>query len=156
MELRHPVAICIAWVRQPPPSVGSYIPGLCCLLHHRRAAVCLSGQGLGTYYRVVLIKMTLWKFCSETQCISLEQIEILTHRDLLYRVTRHLDSYIILKSFWGVPQACGPLLQLATAQAGQGNCPYWLQHNIGIKVMGHPVHGTLKNKGFHIFKLIHV
>ena len=37
----------------------------------------------------------------------------------LYRVSRHLDSFIMLQSIWGVPSACGPLLQLATAQAGQ-------------------------------------
>ena len=24
----------------------------------------------------------------------------------LYRVTRHLDSYVLLKSIWGVPLAC--------------------------------------------------
>ena len=38
----------------------------------------------------------------------------------LYRVTRHVESYILLRSIWGVPPVCGPLLQLATAQAGQG------------------------------------
>ena len=32
-----------------------------------------------------------------------------------------LESYILLQSIWGVPPACGPLLQLATAHAGQGN-----------------------------------
>ena len=32
-----------------------------------------------------------------------------------------------------------PGLWAATAQAGQGNSPNWLQHNIGIKVTGHPV-----------------
>ena len=42
-------------------------------------------------------------------------------RTLQYRVTRHLDSYILLQSIWGVRPACGPLLQLAAAQAGQGN-----------------------------------
>ena len=55
-------------------------------------------------------------------------------------MTRHLDSYILLKSIWGVPPACGPLLQLATAQEGQGNSPYWLQQNIWIKVTCHPVY----------------
>ena len=28
--------------------------------------------------------------------------------------------------FWGVPPACGPLLQLATAHAGQGELPKWI------------------------------
>ena len=37
----------------------------------------------------------------------------------VYRVTRHLDSYILLQSIWGVPPVCGPLLQLAS----QGNFP---------------------------------
>ena len=37
----------------------------------------------------------------------------------IYSVTRHLDSYILLQSIWRVPPACGPLLQLATAQACQ-------------------------------------
>ena len=40
-----------------------------------------------------------------------------------YRVTGQLESYIQLQSIWGVPPACGPLLQLATAQAGYGNFP---------------------------------
>ena len=39
----------------------------------------------------------------------------------------------------GSSPACGLLLQIATAQAGQGNSPNGLQHNIGIKVTGHPV-----------------
>ena len=42
---------------------------------------------------------------------------------ILYRVTRQLESYIMLQSIWGVPPACGPLLQLATAQAGRWNIP---------------------------------
>ena len=41
--------------------------------------------------------------------------------DMNYRVTSQLESYILLQSIWGVPPACGPLLQLATAHAGQGN-----------------------------------
>ena len=41
----------------------------------------------------------------------------------IYRVTRQLESYILLQSIWGVSPACWPLLQLATAQAGQGNSP---------------------------------
>ena len=40
-----------------------------------------------------------------------------------YRVTRQVESYILLQLIWGVPPACGPLLQLATAQAGRGNSP---------------------------------
>ena len=40
-----------------------------------------------------------------------------------YRVTRQLESYILLQSIWGVLLACGPLLQLATAHAGKGNSP---------------------------------
>ena len=40
-----------------------------------------------------------------------------------YRATLHLDSYILFQSIWGVPPAFGPLLQLATAQSGQGNSP---------------------------------
>ena len=40
-----------------------------------------------------------------------------------YRVTRQVEAYISLTSIRGVPPACGPLLQLATAQAGQGNSP---------------------------------
>ena len=63
-----------------------------------------------------------------------------TCQDDYYRVTRQLESCIMLQSIWGVPLACGPLLQLATAQAGQGNSPNWLQHNIGLKLTGHPVH----------------
>ena len=59
-----------------------------------------------------------------------------------YRVTLHLDSYILLQWIRGVPPTCGPLLQLATAQAGQGNSPKWFQMNIGLKVTGHPVHTT--------------
>ena len=47
-----------------------------------------------------------------------------------------------------VPPACGPLLQLATAQAGQGNSPNGLQQNIGIKVTGHPVCSLRVNKIF--------
>ena len=39
----------------------------------------------------------------------------------MYRVTRQVEAYILLTSIWGVPPACGPLLQLATAHAGQGN-----------------------------------
>ena len=39
---------------------------------------------------------------------------------LLYRAAQHLESYIQLQSIWGVSPACGPLLQLATGQAGQG------------------------------------
>ena len=54
-------------------------------------------------------------------------------------VTRQLKSYILLQSIWGVPPACGPLLQLASAQIGQGNSPTWLQQNIGLKLKGHPV-----------------
>ena len=57
----------------------------------------------------------------------------------IYRVTRQLESYIRLQSIWGVPPACGPLLQLATAQAGQGNSQNWLQQTIGLKLTGHPV-----------------
>ena len=40
-----------------------------------------------------------------------------------YRVTRQVEAYILLTSIWGVLPACGPLLQLATAQASQGNSP---------------------------------
>ena len=39
----------------------------------------------------------------------------------IYRVTRQLQYYIMLQSIWGVPPVCLPLLQLATAQAGQWN-----------------------------------
>ena len=39
----------------------------------------------------------------------------------LYRVTRQLESYMMLPSILGVPSACGPLLQLASAQAARGN-----------------------------------
>ena len=42
-------------------------------------------------------------------------------RSVRYRVTHQVEPYILLRSIWGVPPACGPLLQLATAQAGQGN-----------------------------------
>ena len=45
-----------------------------------------------------------------------------------------------MDKFYGVPQACGPLLQLATAQAGKGNSPNLLQQNIGLKVLRRPVH----------------
>ena len=38
-----------------------------------------------------------------------------------------------------VHPACGPLLQLATAQAGQGNSPNWCQRNIGLNLTCHPV-----------------
>ena len=37
------------------------------------------------------------------------------------RITGRLST--LLQSIWGVPPASGPLLQLATAQAGQGNSP---------------------------------
>ena len=55
---------------------------------------------------------------------KIERMKVSKDGNLLYRVTRHLDSYILLQSLvWIVPPACGPLLQLATAQAGQGNSP---------------------------------
>ena len=40
-----------------------------------------------------------------------------------YRVTSKVEAYISMTSIWGVPSACGPLLQLAHAQAGQENFP---------------------------------
>ena len=40
-----------------------------------------------------------------------------------FRVTRQLESYILLKTIWGVTLASGALLQLAIAQGGQGNTP---------------------------------
>ena len=46
----------------------------------------------------------------------------------------------------GSSPACGPLLQLATAQGGQGNSPNWLQQNLGLDVMCHPV---LRNRRHH-------
>ena len=51
-----------------------------------------------------------------------------------------LSPIICCNQFGGVPAACGPLLQLATAQVGQGNSPNWLQQNRGLKLTGHPVH----------------
>ena len=42
---------------------------------------------------------------------------------LMNRVTHQVESYILLTSIWGFPLFCGPLLQLATAQPGQGNSP---------------------------------
>ena len=45
------------------------------------------------------------------------------HNLFFYRITRKVEAYISLTSIWGVPPACGPLLQLAIAQAGQGNSP---------------------------------
>ena len=72
---------------------------------------------------------------------------------LFYRAAQHLESYILLQSIWGVPPACGPLLQLATAQASQGNSPNLLQQNIGIKVTGHPV---LQNSTIDIITLFNL
>ena len=54
-------------------------------------------------------------------------------------MTRQVEAYILLTSIWGIPSACGPLLQLATAQAGQGNSSNWCQRNIGLNLTCHPV-----------------
>ena len=43
-----------------------------------------------------------------------------------------------MQSIWGVPQACGPLPQLATAQAGK-ELPKLIAQNIGLKVLRRPV-----------------
>ena len=62
-----------------------------------------------------------------------------------YRVTRQVEVYMLLTSIWGVPPACGPLLQLATAQAGQGNSQNWCQWNIGLNLTCHPVDSAAQN-----------
>ena len=40
----------------------------------------------------------------------------------IFKVTRQVESYILLNKF-GVPPACGPLLQLATAEERPGELP---------------------------------
>ena len=54
-------------------------------------------------------------------------------------MTSQLESYILLQSIFGVPPACGPLLQLGSAQAGQVISPNRLQQNIGLMLTGQPV-----------------
>ena len=56
-------------------------------------------------------------------CCWVVEHETCIFQEKAYRVTRQVDSYILLQSIWGVPPAGGPLLQLATAQAGQVNSP---------------------------------
>ena len=53
----------------------------------------------------------------------------------------------------GSSPACGPLLQLATAQADQGNSQNWLQQNLGPNVMCHPV-CTHKIRSFNSYFLV--
>ena len=61
-----------------------------------------------------------------------------------YRVSHPNMHRGFSDKFWGVPPACGPLLQLATAQAGQGNSQNKTRRNLTKYGMGNseiPGHG---------------
>ena len=54
---------------------------------------------------VVEGERVLWEH-PEGLAVVVDRARHVALRENTYRVTRHLDSYILLRSIWGVPLAC--------------------------------------------------